>query len=365
MSYQNKEIIFFLPNFSQGGASESTVKLMTYLKKKGFECSLICLGNCFYKKELKKNKIKLVEIEETKTFYAMFKIRKFIEKNKNKKIFFISNINYSNVLSIIFLRKFENLKIILYERTPIQELNFSYCEILRFIKNLIIRILIKYTYPKADKIIANSKTTSKDLSLHIKKRVKTIYSKSIKKIFKYKQVKKSDVTNILWVGRFSNEKSFVTLIDAIYLLKSLKIKITVLGDSPEKEIYVKKIKQLNLKKSFKFLGYKSKIDTIFKNSNLYVSTSLYESFPNSIIQAINYSLPIISSKSFGGVNEILKNQTYGTFYEAGNSRDLADKILNFIKKPKKFLYKAKLAHKSLHNYEFHKLEEKFLKEILF
>ena len=48
-----------------------------------------------------------------------------------------------------------------------------------------------------------------------------------------------------------------------------------------------------------------------------------------------------------------------------NSRDLADKILNFIKKPKKFLYKAKLAHKSLHNYEFHKLEEKFLKEILF
>ena len=57
----------------------------------------------------------------------MPKIKKIVEKlidKKNKNIF-LSNIYYSNVLSILFLRSLD-VKIILIERTPFQELSIYY-----------------------------------------------------------------------------------------------------------------------------------------------------------------------------------------------------------------------------------------------
>ena len=78
--------------------------------------------------------------------------KKFFD-NKN---IFISNIHYSNVLSIIFLRNIKNLKIILFERTSLKELDI-FINFFSYLKNKIIKLLIKSTYTKADKILVNSK----------------------------------------------------------------------------------------------------------------------------------------------------------------------------------------------------------------
>ena len=136
---KKKTFIFFLPNFSQGGAAQSIMKLMIFLSKKNYKCILICLGKCFYQNELVKNKIKIIKINSNRTILSMYKIRKNIKNylKKNKQTILISNINYANVLSIIFFRTLNNLKIILYERTPIQELNYDYGNISKKFKNLI------------------------------------------------------------------------------------------------------------------------------------------------------------------------------------------------------------------------------------
>ena len=58
----------------------------------------------------------------------MFQIRKITKNlisNKYKKNIFISNIYYSNILSILFLRNL-NIKIVLIERTPFQELSIFF-----------------------------------------------------------------------------------------------------------------------------------------------------------------------------------------------------------------------------------------------
>ena len=94
-----KNIIFFLPNFSHGGASQSICKILYDLNKKKYNCYLICLNNCIYKKKLIKNSIKVIEINGKRTIFSFFKIRKkvldIIKKNNFKSIF-ISNINISS-----------------------------------------------------------------------------------------------------------------------------------------------------------------------------------------------------------------------------------------------------------------------------
>ena len=360
-----KTFIFFLPNFSQGGASQSTTKLMIYLSKKKYKCILICLGRCFYYKELIQNQIKVIEISSNRTLLSIFKVKKKIKNylRRDQQTILISNINYVNVLSIIFFRTLDNLKIVLYERTPIQELDYDYGNIFKKIKNLTIKFLILIFYRFADKIIANSKKSTSDLRSFIGKKVETIYSKSIDKIkpFKKKKIKR---TKIIWVGRLSREKSFDTLIEAISLLKNKKIKIYVFSGTSDISKHKQKINFLNLNKQFKFYKYKKDLTKYFKLSNLYISTSLYESFPNSVIQAINHSLPIITSKSYGGISDIIINNHTGVFFKKKNPNDLAKKILSFMNNQRLFNKYAYNAHKNLKKFKFEKIEANFEKLLI-
>ena len=67
----------------------------------------------------------------------------------------MSNIHYSNVIIILIRYFIKPLKIILVERTPIEELDI-YFNLKDFLKKKILKFLVKYTYPFADLIICNS-----------------------------------------------------------------------------------------------------------------------------------------------------------------------------------------------------------------
>ena len=101
-------LFFFISNFNY----------LKKKKKKKYNLHMIFLGHSDYEKTLPKN-VKYYKINNHfylfKTFFAFFKIKNILSQKKffdNKNIF-ISNIHYSNVLSIIFLRNIKNLKIIL------------------------------------------------------------------------------------------------------------------------------------------------------------------------------------------------------------------------------------------------------------
>ena len=59
-----------------------------------------------------------------------------LNQRQNQEISFLSpNINYVNALSLLFLRSVDKLKIVLFERTLYEELNFYFNSIPRYIKN--------------------------------------------------------------------------------------------------------------------------------------------------------------------------------------------------------------------------------------
>ena len=131
-------LIFFLSEFVIGGAGNSIFKLCKNLSKKKYNIAIISLNKCSYKKELVNCGVSVYEVKSSKTIFAMPKIKKIVEKlidNKNKNIF-LSNIYYSNILSILFLRSL-NMKLILIERTPFQELSIYY-SFIDFIKKILL-----------------------------------------------------------------------------------------------------------------------------------------------------------------------------------------------------------------------------------
>ena len=219
-----KNIIFLLPNFSQGGAGLSILKLCKSISYRNFNKYVISLGKNYYKNEFKKMSFKVIELHTKSLFSSISTIREIIRdviNRNNKKTYLISNINYANALSCFFFRNINQLKIITIERTPIQELDYN-TSVKKIFKNIIIKLIIKLFYKYAYIRIGNSIPVSKDLEKFCNCKVRTITpyiytNKNKSKKFNKKQI------NLIWVGRISPEKNINDILYAIPLLKKLNL----------------------------------------------------------------------------------------------------------------------------------------------
>jgi hypothetical protein len=350
---KKKNLIFFLPNFSKGGAANSIIRLCEKLDKNRYNIYIISVGKNLYKKRINKFCKKIYELKLKRTIFSFFYIRKIILqliKNNNQTLF-ISNINYANVLSVIFLRNIRNLKIILIERTSINELDIYY-SIKDFFKKKIIKILMIIFYKKADKIIANSNTVAKSLQSLVKKRVLFVYPPSIERVYNYKKLNFNNqkCLKIITTGRLAVEKNLETIMLSLKYLNFSNFKLLIFGDGPERSKLINFTRVNKLNNKIKFYKHTDQLGKFYRSSDLFVNSSHFEGFPNSVVEAINYNLPVLSSRSGGGIQEILMNGKAGTFFNCEDYLGLARKINLFKKKSYSFYKKAKLAKKNINKF---------------
>jgi len=315
MIKQKIELIFFLPNFSSGGAGKSITELCEKINKKKFSITIICLGKCFYKNRLSKICKKIYELKVSKTIYAQKIIYRLLSKKFKdfKKVIFISNLYYCNALTLLFQRRLKNVHYIVIERTPFEELSI-YFSFLDFMMKNIIKFILKLFYHKADLIIANSKKTRDDLKLFSGTKVISIYPSSYKKNkLKKKKIIRNKKKIILSIGRLSKEKGFDILIRSIPYINYDNFIVKIVGDGPEKENLIKLSRKLGLNKKIIFLGHKkeNRISNYYSESDLFINPSYFEGFPNVVVEALSFNLPVICSDSYGGIKEILLDNKGG------------------------------------------------------
>lgn len=356
-----KNLIFFLPNFNYGGAGKSITTICKYLDKKKYNINVISLGKNSYKKTLKKYCKNIYELKSKKTFLSFFEIKKILKKYNKNNLLFISNINYANILSLFFLKVLSSYKVVIVERTPLEELDYYYSN-LDFIKKYLMKILIFFIYRKADLTIGNSKKTSLDLNKLTKKKGEFIYPILEKKLTKNLIKKKSKIFNILSIGRLSKEKRFEDIIKSIGLINKKFFYLILLGDGNDRERLSEYIKRFKI--NGKLIPYSNKLEKEYlKKADLFISSSDFEGFPNAVVQAINYGVPVLSTKSHGGINEILINGKGGFFYRKRDIKDLSKKIV-FIKNNYQYsIKKTKYAKKNLNIFLVKKIIYKFEKLI--
>lgn len=310
--------IFFLSEFVLGGAGNSIYKLCKNLPKKKYQISIISVNKCYYKKYFKKEGINVYEINAKGALFAFFKIKKLLNKlisQNYKSNIFLSNIHYSNILTILFLRSLK-LKICLIERTPFQELDIYYNKI-DLIKKIIIKLLIRFTFHKADICISNSKYISKIYNKKYNLKFKTIFPPSFDGVFinKKKYFVNSKI-KFVTVCRLTKEKGLSNLIK-IFSKYQKEFCLDIIGDGPE----LNNLKTLayndHKNKNIKFLGTisPSKIKFYLKKYDYYVNFSDFEGFPNTVVESLSVGIPVLASQSHGGINEILSNKKFGFIFD--------------------------------------------------
>ncbi len=241
-------------------------------------------------------------------------------KPKDTVLSFMERSNFTNILA----KKKTKHRAIIAERTqPSKEFSG--------LRALFIKPLIKKLYPKADIIIANSKGVKKDLVENFQipedkiiiinngydigeiiKASKENLTESEEKIFFHKTIINS--------GRLTRAKGQKYLIRIFSKLKEKQknLKLIFIGDGEAKKELINlatqnKLKVFDIKTEnipnenydVYFFGFKENPHKYIARATLFIFTSVWEGFPNALLEALICETPIISSDCASGPREIL------------------------------------------------------------
>ena len=136
----------------------------------------------------------------------------------------------------------------------------------------------------------------------------------------------TSITKILFLSRIIKEKGIFELIDAFKNLnkKVKNLELIIAGDGEEFN-QVKKIIKNN--KNIRLTGHiegEKKI-AIFKESDIYILPSYTEGLPISVLEAMLFGLPVITTK-VGGLKKFFKDKKMGYFIDTKNTIDIENKI---------------------------------------
>ena len=366
-----KKIIFFHPYSVIGGADLSISKLINSVPK-DYDIEFLTISKKPKIKIYTKKKFTVSKLRYSRLLFSFFSLRrKYLEQlNFYEKVIVISNQNFANIISIFATVNINKIKLILFERNHISELDYSY-DFKSFIKNQILKILVKFLYKYSDLVIANSFELSKDLGKFIGKKVETlqnfynfknIKTKSNRKLEKNIQFKKNLIIN---VGRLVNQKNQILLLNSFKIINQInkKINLLIIGDGIKYKEFKKFIFFHKLNNNVQILSNIKNSLPYIKNSDLYVSTSNYEGFPNVIVEALALNVPVISTKYKSGLSEILLNGKGGKLLDKENPEKLAKEIMKFFKNKKVLQIKTMLAKKKLDRFSQKKGIKNFKKII--
>ena len=304
-------------------------------------------------------KIKYRKLNSSRTIFAFKKIKQIIQKDQNydKKIF-ISNQYFANVLSLFFLKKLNNLKIVVFERNHLSELS-NYINLKDLFKKNIIKFLVKIYYKKANLIISNSKESANDLQKFINTKVLSLYNPCFFGLKKKKRKKNSNKIKLINVGRFVDQKNQITILKAIKKSNSReKFEVSLFGYGKD-YLFLKDYIRKNRLYNVKLLQNIFDKNKIYSNADLYVGSSLYEGFPNTYVEAASHRIPIISSYFKSGPKEILLNGKAGTFFPIKDSKKLSKLLDDFYLKRNKYFKKEIICSRNLKRFSYQKITKKF------
>lgn len=351
------KLIFFHPYSYLGGADNSLQRLIKKLDLNKFSITFVSLNNSYLKKKLSK-RINFKRLKVSRTIFAIPQLRNLIMSSKStdyKKIIIISNQNFANIISYFSSIHIDHVKRIFIDRNHIDELNFakSFSEKL---KKVIIKSLMKIVYPKVNQLIGVSNKLSKDLSIFVKTKVKTVYSPSFDKDILTKSKKPLNLNKkfkyIINVSRFSKRKDHQTTLKAFKIVAKCfnNIKLILIGYGEERENIIRNAKNLNIYNKIIIINKTDNPYSYIHKSKLLILTSIYEGFPNILVESLTIGTPVISTNMNSGASEILLNGKGGDLIKLGDHINLAKKIISFFNSPEELLKKKNIAKKKLYRF---------------
>ncbi|HCL56793.1 MAG TPA: glycosyltransferase family 4 protein [Spirochaetia bacterium] len=205
-------------------------------------------------------------------------------------------------------------------------------------KNRIFKRIVKKILEKSTAVVAQSTNTRDNTFLiyNFEKKIEVIPLGYVPYQGSFRTRKElgldEDSFYLISIGRMVRRKGFEFLVKAMSFLPD-KIKLLLIGDGPLENELKKLAVEIGVEKKISFLGRadEEKKFSYLKNSDLYVLSSIHEGYGIVLQEAMDVSLPIVST-NYGGQTDFLSDRNNAILIEPEDDRKIAKAVMELYKK---------------------------------
>lgn len=200
-------------------------------------------------------------------------------------------------------------------------------------------------YPHAAAIVAVSNGVADDVAAFTglpRERVTTIYnpvdiaqiSASADAEIDEPWLKSGQPPVVVAVGRLDRQKDYPTLLRAFAVVRRRqRLRLIILGVGPDRDRLSALCGELGVAEDVKFTGLVANPFAYMRRASLFVLASLWEGFPNALLEALACGCPVVSTDCPSGPRELLADGTYGPLVPVGDPTALAEAMLASLDAP--------------------------------
>lgn len=242
-------------------------------------------------------------------FVRFYHLYRSIEQSKIDTIIsFTSTMNlYSIIINFIFRKK-----LIISERDdPINNK-------IGFLKSF----LRKSIYKRSDYLVVQNKIQFEYFEKMVPKEKLSIIRNPVNL---WVNNKKNNKANVVALGRLTPKKNHKALIRS-FIKSKIDSKLIIIGDGIIKNEIEKYALKLDNEKRITFLGYQKNVNKNLFLEDIYISTSTYEGFPNSLLESMSAGLACIHYDCPSGINEIIEDGHNGFLIDMNDEEAFSQKL---------------------------------------
>lgn len=207
-----------------------------------------------------------------------------------------------------------------------------------FFNGRFLKLLINSLYPKVDGVICQSQGMKEDLLKLIPKldgKLITINNPINERYRNISIEKIGDENYVLFIGRLEKQKNLYDAIDIFSQVnnKFPELKFYIVGAGSEQENLKSYVHEKNLTSHVIFHGSindPKRIASFYSNAKATVLTSLFEGFPNVLVESISFGTPVVAFDCMSGPKDIIVDQVNGYLIELNNANEFQEKLMKTI-----------------------------------
>ncbi len=158
-----------------------------------------------------------------------------------------------------------------------------------------------------------------------------------------------DEVLFLFCGRLEKQKGVDILLDAIAKMdKEVQFKVALCGAGDLRKELNEQADRLGIQHRLHWLGWQSEVSQFYAAADIYIMPSRWESFGLVFLEAMNYEMPILSTKT-QAIPEVVADKICGLLSDNENSDQLAENMLLLLSDKELALKMGREGKKRLNN----------------
>ncbi len=326
-----KNILFIMPKLDGGGAERVLVNIINHLDRDIFNISLLLFNSGGLLIDNLRDDIEIYILNSKSTLRGLPLLLKKIYILKPDIIFSgIGNLNLYLSIFIPVVKLFLPKTIFIARQASILSVNngreksprlyeWLYKRVYKNYSRVICQSLYmqrdlieNYSFPKDKSVVINNPIDIDSLERLSKEKIEYPFHNSIR---------------LIHIGQLRYEKRQDLLLKALFKLDD-RYSLTIIGDGAKREELESLASNLDISNRVAFLGDKKNPYSYLKEADIFLLTSEYEGFPNVLLEANLFGLPVVSFNSIGGISEIIKDKRNGILVAQGDIEAFATAIEN-------------------------------------